>query len=181
MLLYAVNAVMALGFHLGPLQFLFFDYIPKHKMTQSLYHRMTAVCQQVSSRLEFYALQRWLALPPVLDESNVVVPSASLVANGSRQAPASVQSPPSSGFSRVNGFFGRELVVNISQWNLSVCAQWTPTLITSGRCAATALESVSDAFETRFLFMMQHDGLLLGFILMVRSCAIVSYYLIRRR
>lgn len=161
---YAVYAVMALGFHFGPLQFLFFDYIPKSKMTRSLYHRLAFVCKEVSSRLEFYALQRWLALPPVLDDGNSVAPVAPL---GSDLSPTSIASPPPMGFSRVHGFFGREVDVNITQWNLSVCAQWAPALVATGRGTATRPECLIDAFEARFLFMMQRDGLLLGFFLMV--------------
>jgi hypothetical protein len=165
MIWYAVYAVMALGFHFGPLQFLFFDYIPKSEMTRSVYHRLVFLCKQVSSRFEFYVLQRWLTLPPVLDGGDTVLPSASLVTDLS---PSSIASPPPTGFSRVLGFFGRVVDVNISQWNLSVCGQWAPALVAAGRSAAARPESLVAAFEARFVFMMQHDGLLLGFFLMVR-------------
>lgn len=164
MVWYFVYAVLALGFHFGPLQFLFFDYIPRSKMTRSLYHRAALVCQQVSSRLEFYVLQRWLSLPPVLDDATAVVPAAAV-----SQPAQSIASPPPAGFSRVVGFFGRVVEVHIAQWNLSVCHQWAIALASGGRGAAARLDGVPDCFEARFIFMMQRDGLLLGFFLMVRT------------
>ncbi|POM81429.1 hypothetical protein PHPALM_606, partial [Phytophthora palmivora] len=65
MIVYFVYALLAFGFHFGPLQFLFFDYIPRNKMTQSLIYKLALLCKEVSARVEFYVLQQLICRPPL--------------------------------------------------------------------------------------------------------------------
>ncbi|KAF1782980.1 hypothetical protein GQ600_17726 [Phytophthora cactorum] len=151
MVVYFVYALLAFGFHFGPLQFLFFDYMPRSKMTQSLIYKMALLCKEVSARIEFYVLQQLICRPPLETPSDLVLTQAV-------------------GFSRVTSFFGREVDVNIELWNSSMCQQWAMTLSSAARSNA------SRVFECRFMFVMQHDGLLLGFFMTTPTATLMAKF-----
>lgn len=190
MIWYFAYAALALGFHFGPLQFLFYDYIPRSKMTQSLFQKLAAVCAKVSTRAELYVLQHFVCMPPP--------PSARQEVNTSGLQMMAEKSEPTSacharlpalqpGFSRMSLVFGRVVDVQIELWNRSLYHQWLPTLVTCARSTATRVRDLLDVFECRYMFVMQQDGLLLGFFMVVRcpSCAVfvgvVAYCRLRQQ
>ncbi|ETN24580.1 hypothetical protein PPTG_00835 [Phytophthora nicotianae INRA-310] len=169
MVVYFVYALLAFGFHFGPLQFLFFDYIPRSKMTKSLIYKMALLCKEVSARIEFYVLQQLICRPPLETRDRNAMTSSPFATH-----PLEHQtSHKAAGFSRVTSFFGREVDVNIELWNSSMCQQWAMTLSSAARSTASRVRSkcgdstvlTNSAFECRFMFVMQHDGLLLGFFM----------------
>ncbi|RLN83238.1 hypothetical protein BBJ28_00017079 [Nothophytophthora sp. Chile5] len=183
MVVYFVYALLAFGFHFGPLQFLFFDYIPRSKMTQSLIFKLALLCKQVSVRLEFYVLQQLVCLPP-LETRDSSAMTASPIASHPLEPPTAASGPAASGFSRVSSFFGREVDVKIELWNRSMCQQWALALSATGRTTAgrrrdhqeDVAAAAMDAFECRFLFVMQQDGLLLGFFLTSPTATLMAKF-----
>ncbi|KAG7399207.1 hypothetical protein PHYBOEH_009373 [Phytophthora boehmeriae] len=174
MVVYFVYAMLAFGFHFGPLQFLFFDCIPRSKMTQSLIYKTALLCKEVSKRVEFYVLQQLICGPPLETRDRDAMTSSPIASYPlqRRHATSSCTSSPVS-ISRVTSFFGREVDVNIELWNSSMCQQWAMTLSGTGRSNATRVRrnedipvmAATDVFECRYLFVMQQDGLLLGFFM----------------
>uniref|UniRef100_M4BD56 Uncharacterized protein n=1 Tax=Hyaloperonospora arabidopsidis (strain Emoy2) TaxID=559515 RepID=M4BD56_HYAAE len=174
MAVYFVYALLAFGFHFGPLQFLFFDYMPRSKMTQSVIYKLVLLCQQVSVRLEFYVLQQLICCPPLETRDRDAMTSSAISTHPMDPLDAeSFSSPlPPVEFSRVTSFFGREVDVNIKHWNTSMCQQWAMALSSAARSNALRVRTkctdiaLSDSvFECRFMFVMQHDGMLLGFFM----------------
>ncbi|KAF4323581.1 hypothetical protein BBO99_00001962 [Phytophthora kernoviae] len=168
MVVYFVYAMLAFGFHFGPLQFLFFDCIPRNKMTQSLIYKTALLCKEVSKRVEFYVLQQLICRPPLETRDRDAMTSSPIASHPLERRHATSSSKVS--FSRVTSFFGREVDVNIELWNSSMCQQWAVTLSGTGRSNASRIRdnredlvmATTDVFECRFLFVMQQDGLLLG-------------------
>lgn len=161
---YFVYALLAFGFHSGPLQFLFFDCIPRSKMTQSLIYKTALLCKEVSKRIEFYVLQQLICRPPIETRNRDAMTSSTIATHPLPPAKCS----GTVGVSRVTSFFGREVVVNIELWNSSMCQQWAMALSAAARSSASRVRAklgdiATDAFECRFMFVMQQDGLLLGF------------------
>lgn len=105
MVVYFVYALLAFGFHFGPLQFLFFDYMPRSKMTQSLIYKMALLCKEVSARVEFYVLQQLICRPPLeTRDRNAMTSSAIATHPLEPQGAASSCSTKTVGFSRVTSF-----------------------------------------------------------------------------
>ncbi|GMF19110.1 unnamed protein product [Phytophthora fragariaefolia] len=100
------------------------------------------------------------------------------------QDAASSCSPETIGFSRVTSFFGREVDVNIELWNSSMCQQWAMALSSAARSNAVRVRSkcveaaaIADSvFECRFMFVMQHDGLLLGFFMTTPTATLMTKF-----
>ncbi|OWY96925.1 hypothetical protein PHMEG_00032681, partial [Phytophthora megakarya] len=185
MVVYFVYALLAFGFHLGPLQFLFFDYIPRNKMTQSLIYKLAQLCKEVSARVEFYVLQQLICRPPLeTRDRNAMTSSAIATHPLGPQDESSSCSNKTVGFSRVSSFFGREVDVSIELWNSSMCQQWAMELSSAARSNAIRVRSkcvdavaLADCvFECRFMFVMQHDGLLLGFFMMTPTATLMSKF-----
>ncbi|KAE9354784.1 hypothetical protein PR003_g3173 [Phytophthora rubi] len=180
MVVYFVYALLAFGFHFGPLQFLFFDCIPRSKMTQSLIYKTALLCKQVSARVEFYVLQQLICGPP-LETRDRNAMTSSTIATHPLEPPCSSKTV---GFSRVTSFFGREVDVNIELWNSSMCQQWAMALSSAARSNAVRVrnkcagdEAVADSvFECRFMFVMQHDGLLLGFFMTTPTATLMAKF-----
>ncbi|TDH72596.1 hypothetical protein CCR75_006106 [Bremia lactucae] len=182
-IVYFVYAFLAFGFHFGPLQFLFFDYIPRTKMTQSLIYKMARVCQNVSTRVECYILQQLLCCLPLEMRDCNAMTASSIPATHPLEPfkPMSRNSNRAMGFSRVTSFFGRQLNVSIELWNHSMCQQWILPLSSGARATASRVKTTcanenvrNDAvFECRYMFVMQHDGLLLGFFLTAPSATLM--------
>ncbi|RLN53871.1 hypothetical protein BBJ28_00008003 [Nothophytophthora sp. Chile5] len=183
MVVYFVYALLAFGFHFGPLQFLFFDYIPRNKMTQSLIFKLALLCKQVSVRLEFYVLQQLVCLPP-LETRDSSAMTTSPIASHPLEPPTAASGPAASGFSRVSSFFGREVDVKIELWNRSMCQQWALALSATGRTTAgrrrdhpeDVAAAAMSSFECRFLFVMQQDGLLLGFFMTSPTATLMAKF-----
>ncbi|TYZ57974.1 hypothetical protein PybrP1_008429 [[Pythium] brassicae (nom. inval.)] len=171
MIWYFANAALALGFHFGPLLFLFYDYIPRSKMTQSLFQKLAAVCATFSTRAELYVLQHLACMPPpgsALGRADVDTTGLQLMAGKSESAASfcDAQHPaPAPGVSRMTLAFGRVVDVQIDLWNRSLFLQWLPTLRACGRSSALRVRDLLDVFECRYMFVMQRDGLLLGFFM----------------
>uniref|UniRef100_K3WKW8 Uncharacterized protein n=1 Tax=Globisporangium ultimum (strain ATCC 200006 / CBS 805.95 / DAOM BR144) TaxID=431595 RepID=K3WKW8_GLOUD len=168
MIWYFAYATLALGFHFGPLQFLFYDYIPRSKMTQSLFHKLASLCAKVSTRLELYVLQHLCMPPPANTPQEVNTSTLQMMAEKSEPtayAKHDHAQPPLPGFSRISLVFGRVVDVQIDMWNRSMYQQWSMTLITSARRSAVRVRDLLDVFECRYMFVMQQDGLLLGFFM----------------
>lgn len=185
MVVYFVYALLAFGFHFGPLQFLFFDYMPRSKMTQSLIYKMALLCKEVSARVEFYVLQQLICRPPLeTRDRNAMTSSAIATHPLEPQGAASSCSTKTVGFSRVTSFFGREVDVNIKLWNSSMCQQWAMALSNAARSNAVRIRNkfvnvaaIADCvFECRFMFVMQHDGLLLGFFMTTPTATLMSKF-----
>ncbi|CAI5727851.1 hypothetical protein KXD40_005701 [Peronospora effusa] len=184
MVVYFVYALLAFGFHFGPLQFLFFDYIPRSKMTQSLLYKLAILCKKVSARIEFYVLQQLICSPPI-ETRNRDAMTSSLITTNPLEHLDTVASPQRTvGKSRVTSFFGREVDVNIKLWNSSMCQQWAIALSSAARSNASRVR-VKDAgvvaladnvFECRFMFVMQHDGLLLGFFMTAPTATLMAKF-----
>ncbi|CEG42651.1 uncharacterized protein PHALS_12908 [Plasmopara halstedii] len=182
MVVYFVYALLAFGFHFGPLQFLFFDYIPRNKMTQSVIYKMAQLCKQVSARIEFYILQQLICSPPLETRDRDAMTSSAIATHP--QDTTSVRSDRITGFSRVTSFFGREVEVNIELWNSSMCQQWAMALSTTARSHASRVRrkhlntvAFSDCvFESRYMFVMQHDGLLLGFFVTTPTATLMTKF-----
>lgn len=171
MIWYFAYAVLALGFHFGPLQFLFYDYIPRSKMTQSLFHKLASLCAKVSTRLELYVLQHLVCMPPP-SNTRQEVNTSTLQMMAEKSEPTSFANdhhPLLPGFSRISLVFGRAVDVQIDMWNRSMYQQWSLSMITSARRSAVRVRDLLDVFESRYMFVMQQDGLLLGFFMAVRA------------
>lgn len=183
MIWYFANAALALGFHFGPLLFLFYDYIPRSKRTQSLFQKLAAVCATFSTRAELYVLQHLACMPPpsrAHGRADVDTTGLQLMAGKSESAVSSCDAhhpAPAPGVSRMTLVFGRVVDVQIELWNRSLFLQWLPTLLTCGRSAAMRVHDLLDVFECRYLFVMQRDGLLLGFFMAVRSSGVYAWLL----
>ncbi|CAI5732584.1 unnamed protein product [Hyaloperonospora brassicae] len=184
MAVYFVYALLAFGFHFGPLQFLFFDYIPRRQMTQSAMYKLARLCQQVSVRLECYVLQQLICRPP-LETRDRDAMTSSVISTHARVPLDSTSScrPQPVEFARVTSFFGRKVDVNIKQWNASMCQQWAAALSAAARssawrvrtkCAPAAL--ADSVFECRFVFVMQHDGMLLGFFMTSPTATLMTKF-----
>ncbi|KAG6598029.1 uncharacterized protein IUM83_09433 [Phytophthora cinnamomi] len=185
MVVYFVYALLAFGFHFGPLQFLFFDYMPRSKMTQSLIYKLALLCQEVSARVEFYVLQQLICRPPLETRDRDAMTSSTIATHPLEPKDAvSSCSTKTIGFSRVTSFFGREVDVNIELWNSSMCQQWAMALSGAARSNAARIrnkcaETVAIAdtvFECRFMFVMQHDGLLLGFFMTTPTATLMAKF-----
>lgn len=171
MIWYFAYALLALGFHFGPLQFLFYDYIPRSKMTQSLFQKLATMCAKVSTRLELYVLQHLVCMPPPANARQEEVNTSGLVMMAEKSEPTAfcnAAQPLQPGFSRISLVFGRVVDVQISLWNRSLYHQWLPTLVNCGRSTTTRVKDLLDVMECRYMFVMQQDGLLLGFFMAVR-------------
>ncbi|KAL4136598.1 hypothetical protein PRIC2_000129 [Phytophthora ramorum] len=185
MVVYLVYALLAFGFHFGPLQFLFFDCIPRSKMTQSLIYKWAQLCKQVSARVEFYVLQQLICRPPLETRDRDAMTSSPIATHPlqPRDSASSCASRPI-GISRVTSFFGREVDVNIELWNSSMCQQWAMELSTAARTNASRIRSKCDdiaaaadcVFECRFMFVMQQDGLLLGFFMTSPTATLMAKF-----
>lgn len=179
MIWYFAYALLALGFHFGPLQFLFYDYIPRSKMTQSLFQKLATMCAKVSTRLELYVLQHLVCMPPPANARQEEVNTSGLVMMAEKSEPTAfcnAAQPLQPGFSRISLVFGRVVDVQISLWNRSLYHQWSPTLMNCGRSTATRVKDLLDMMECRYMFVMQQDGLLLGFFMAVRFSHLMLYY-----
>ncbi|KAG6956372.1 hypothetical protein JG687_00010642 [Phytophthora cactorum] len=182
MVVYFVYALLAFGFHFGPLQFLFFDYMPRSKMTQSLIYKMALLCKEVSARIEFYVLQQLICRPPLETRDRNAMTSSPIATHPLE--PQTSCSHKAVGFSRVTSFFGREVDVNIELWNSSMCQQWAMTLSSAARSNASRVRSkcadavilADSVFECRFMFVMQHDGLLLGFFMTTPTATLMAKF-----
>ena len=184
MVVYFVYALLAFGFHFGPLQFLFFDYMPRSKMTQSLLYKWAILCKKVSARVEFYVLQQLICCPPLETRDRDAMTSSPITTNPLAHLDTVSSSPRIVGKSRVTSFFGREVDVNIKIWNSSMCQQWAIALSSAARSNASRV-CVKDAgvvaladnvFECRFMFVMQHDGLLLGFFMTAPTATLMAKF-----
>ncbi|KAG1691434.1 hypothetical protein DVH05_026924 [Phytophthora capsici] len=185
MVVYFVYALLAFGFHFGPLQFLFFDYIPRSKMTQSVIYKMALLCKEVSKRIEFYVLQQLICRPPLETRDRDAMTSSTIVTHPLEPQDAeSSCSHKTVGLSRVTSFFGREVDVSIELWNRSMCQQWAIALSSAARSNASRVRSncakpvalVDSVFECRFMFVMQQDGLLLGFFMTTPTATQMSKF-----
>ncbi|KAG7393390.1 hypothetical protein PHYPSEUDO_009594 [Phytophthora pseudosyringae] len=185
MVMYFVCALLAFGFHFGPLQFLFFDYMPRSMMTQSLIYKAALLCKEVSARVEFYVLQQLICRPPLETRDRNAMTSSPIAAHPLEpQDAGSSSSSKTVGFSRVTSFFGREVDVNIELWNSSTCQQWAMALSSAARSNASRVRSkcadavalADSVFECRFMFVMQHDGLLLGFFMTTPTATLMSKF-----
>ncbi|KAI9993858.1 hypothetical protein PInf_016379 [Phytophthora infestans] len=182
MVVYFVYALLAFGFHFGPLQFLFFDYIPRSKMTQSLIYKMALLCKEVSARIEFYVLQQLICRPPLEMRDRNAMTSSPIATRPLE--PLTSCSHKAVDFSRVTSFFGREVDVSIELWNSSMCQQWAMTLSSAARSNASRVRSkygdatalTDSSFECRFMFVMQHDGLLLGFFMTTPTATLMAKF-----
>lgn len=172
---YFANAALALGFHLGPLLFLFYDSMPRRKLAQTALQKLAALAATFSARAELYVLQHLACMPPppgAARRADVDTAGLHMVAGKSEAAAAfcDAQHPaPPPGFSRMTLVFGRVVDVQIDLWNRSLFLQWLPTLVSCGRGAARRVHDLLDVFECRYMFVVQRDGLLLGFFMAVRS------------
>jgi hypothetical protein len=182
MVLYFVYALLAFGFHSGPLQFLFFDCIPRSKMTQSLIYKMALLCKKVSKRAEFYVLQQLICRPPLETRDRDAMTSSTIVTHPLE--PQDAAPSETIGLSRVTSFFGREVDINIEVWNSSMCQQWALALSSAARSSASRVRSKCEdvaaasasVFECRFMFVMQHDGLLLGFFMTTPTATLMTKF-----
>lgn len=179
MVVYFVYALLAFGFHFGPLQFLFFDNMPRQKMTQSLIYKMALLCKQASIRIEFYLLQQLICGPPLETRDRDAMTSSPITTH-----PPDATSVHSTQVTRVTSFFGREVEVNIELWNSSMCQQWALVLSSTARTRASrvgpecldAFACTDRVFESRFTFLMQHDGLLLGFFMTSPTATLMTKF-----
>ncbi|CAH0483095.1 unnamed protein product [Peronospora belbahrii] len=181
---YFVYALLAFGFHSGPLQFLFFDYMPRSKMTQSLLYKLALLCKQVSIRIEFYVLQQLICCPPLETRDRDAMTSSPITTHPLEPLDTVSSRPSTSGKSRVTSFFGRKVDVNIKLWNSSMCQQWAIALSSTARSNASrvrvkcaGINAFEDSvFECRFMFIMQHDGLLLGFFMTTPTATLMAKF-----
>lgn len=148
----AVCTIAAIGFLCTLLlQLLPIDGVQKWTLRHYLVRRAVRWCKEVATRVDLHCLQlyqRHATLPLVFTAHDSAVAKNSL------------------GTTRVKGFFGREVSVGIEEWNLCMCRRRAGALAAAARRNATRTVG---ALETRFLFSMQRDGLLLDLSLVVSS------------
>ncbi|KAI9895581.1 hypothetical protein PsorP6_018400 [Peronosclerospora sorghi] len=185
MVVYFIYAFLAFGFHFGPLQFLFFDYMPRSKMTQSFVSKLLILCKNVSTRIEFYVLQQLICSPPLETRDRDAMTSSRISTHPfEAHNTAPLCSSQTIELSRITSFFGRTLDVNIKIWNSSMCQQWAMPLSAAARSNSTRIRrnvadvfaSADSVFECRFMFVMQHDGLLLGFFLKTPTATLMTKF-----
>jgi hypothetical protein len=145
----AVCTIAVIGFLL--LQLLPIDGVRKWSLSHSLVRGAVRRCKEVATRVDLHCLQlyqRHATLPLIVTANDSAVAKNTL------------------GMTRVKGFFGREVCVGIEEWNLCMCRGRVGALAAAAR--RHAARTAGDP-ETRFLFSMQHDGLLLKLSQVVRS------------
>lgn len=157
MILYFVYSFMALGFHLGPLQFLFYDYMPHSKTTKSLFEKTVASAKELATRTEIYVLQQFVCVPQSPHEYIAERNPLALVATKDTST-----EPCCSGFSKLSVLFGRDVSVRIDLWNRQFLEHWSARLLMTSRRQAVAVQDLMETYECRFVFVMQFDGLLLA-------------------
>ena len=160
-LLYFVFSSVAVTLNTGPLHFLFFDQ-SRPTTIQSHCNTLWRKIKHLRGALLFQLLRAVLVTAPAAPHKS---PTTSALALGKASSP--VISFECNGTSKVCLPFGRVIRVNTREWNCDFNRRWFAAVLAAG--SATSCEAQSDLFvaESRFLFVMQHDGLLVNLLLMV--------------
>jgi hypothetical protein len=146
-LIYFGYAFAAVGFHQGPLQFLFFDgSFKSRKIADTILQRFYLICKDFTIFTRYVFLQRTMNMP------NHSVHEVQVV-------------KVTEGFSKIYSMFGQVIDVNIQAWNDAMARQWYGSILSIANTKSFKVVNHMLCSESRFVFLIQNDGLVTNILL----------------